>query len=93
MPRQNMYISKYVKKAYKVISFVHFTEWIGITIPQGRFTKKIMLKFAVLMKLWRFVKSKKKDGRKRPVGTDRGTGHKLFYLCEFFNHFLTQSAD
>ena len=82
-----------LKKAYKVISFVHFTKWIGITIPQGRFMKKISMKFALLMKLWWFLKSKKKDGRKRPVGTDRGPGHKLSCLCEFFNHFLTQSAD
>ncbi len=52
-----------------------------------------MLKFALLMKLRRFEKSYKKDGRKRPVGTDWGTGHKLSCLCEFFNHFLTQSAD
>jgi hypothetical protein len=49
-PRGNLNISKEVKKAYKMISFVHFTEGIGITKPQGRFLKNIMLKFAVLMK-------------------------------------------
>ena len=34
-----------------------------------------------------------KNGRKRPVGTDRGTSHKLSYLLEFFCHFFTQTTN